>query len=79
MAKKIRKKPLGALTPGFKMSKEMTKTLEDLLPPDAHSKANGKLHISMTNMSTKKNEIVSDFGSRQELIQVDIFALYLSL
>ncbi|KAK7091009.1 hypothetical protein V1264_010729 [Littorina saxatilis] len=69
VAKAIRRKPLGALTPGFHLSKELVKLLERILPLDAHQAANGRLHISLTDIKSKQNEVVSDFASRAELIE----------
>lgn len=69
MAKSIRKKPLGALTPGFQISKELTKTLDAVLPPNAHETARDRLYISLTNVATQKNELLSQFNTRFELIE----------
>ena len=70
MAKGIRRKPLGALTPGYRIANDLENLLDRLLPPNAHEIARGKLHVSLTDVKTKQNEVVSEFSSRQELIQV---------
>ena len=70
MAKGIRRKPLGALTPGYRIANDLQNLLDRLLPPNAHEIARGKLHVSLTDVKTKQNEVVSEFASRQELIQV---------
>lgn len=72
LAKEIRKKPLGALTPGYSFTRSLRYMLDDILPEDAHEIAQGKLYVSLTNAETKKNEMMSDFKSRDELIEVSI-------
>jgi hypothetical protein len=44
--------------------------LERTLPPDAHILCTGKLFISMTRARDYKNVIVSEYDTREELIQV---------
>ncbi|XP_029161646.1 patatin-like phospholipase domain-containing protein 2 [Nylanderia fulva] len=58
--------------------------LQKLLPDDAHIRVNGKLHISLTRVYDMKNVIISQFDSREDLIQallatsfVPIFSGYL--
>lgn len=41
-----------------------------ILPEDAHVRVNGKLHISLTRVYDRQNVIVSQFNTREELIQV---------
>lgn len=69
LAKKIRRKPLGALTPGFQLTKQVAKLLDKVLPPDAHELARGRLHVSLTRAKTHKNEVITDFDTREELIE----------
>ncbi|XP_077991575.1 patatin-like phospholipase domain-containing protein 4 [Glandiceps talaboti] len=69
MAKETRSKTLGALTPGFNLSSKLHDLLDDLLPPDAHQLASNKLHISVTSLHGKKNRLISNFDTREELIQ----------
>lgn len=73
LAKEIRRKPLGALTPGFSFTRSLRVMLEEILPEDAHEVASGKLYVSLTNAQTKKNELMSDFKSKDELIEVNIY------
>ena len=70
MAKRVRRKALGALTPGYRLASDLENLLDRLLPLDAHEVARGKLHVSLTDVKTKLNHVVSDFDSRQELIEV---------
>jgi hypothetical protein len=41
-----------------------------VLPDDAHLRVNGKLHISLTRVYDGRNVMVSQFGSREDLVQV---------
>lgn len=71
MAADVRRRVLGALTPGFHVLEPLKTLLEDTLPPDAHVRASGRLYISVTNVNPKKdNVLVSTYNSRQELIEV---------
>lgn len=44
--------------------------LFQFLPDDAHIRVNGKLHISLTRVYDGKNVIVSQFNSKEDLLQV---------
>lgn len=69
LAEDIRKKPLGAMTPGYNLLLPLRGFLEEHLPPDAHTICSDALYISMTNAQTKKNEIACQYSSREELVQ----------
>uniref|UniRef100_A0A8C3AR88 PNPLA domain-containing protein n=1 Tax=Cyclopterus lumpus TaxID=8103 RepID=A0A8C3AR88_CYCLU len=43
--------------------------LLEKLPADAHLRASGKLCVSLTRLSDRQNVLVSEFDSREELIQ----------
>ncbi|XP_061426172.1 patatin-like phospholipase domain-containing protein 4 isoform X2 [Lethenteron reissneri] len=44
--------------------------IESILPSDAHERAEGRLHVSITSARTRRNRLVSHFSSRDELMQV---------
>lgn len=44
--------------------------LNKVLPDNAHNLCTGKLKISLTRVGDGKNVIVSDFHTKEELIQV---------
>ncbi|XP_070538331.1 patatin-like phospholipase domain-containing protein 4 [Ptychodera flava] len=69
MAKETRSKPLGALTPGFNLSAKLRGWIEKFLPPNAHELATDKVFISVTCLRGKKNELVSTYETREDLIQ----------
>ncbi|XP_076435579.1 patatin-like phospholipase domain-containing protein 4 isoform X2 [Babylonia areolata] len=70
MARRIRSKPLGAFTPGYQVTDDVDSLLNEMLPPQAHKLAEGRLFVSLTNVPSGHNEVVSRFDSRQDLIQV---------
>lgn len=69
LAEEISSKKLGALTPGFSLLTPLKTFLETMIPEDAYKKATDKLYLSLTNVGTNKNEIVSKYSSNEELIQ----------
>ncbi|XP_071838373.1 patatin-like phospholipase domain-containing protein 4 isoform X2 [Apostichopus japonicus] len=69
MIEGTRKKLLGVFSPSFKLSEILHDQLEEHLPKNAHELANGNLYISVTNCTSFKNEIITEFASREELIE----------
>lgn len=69
---------LGPLNPTVKFREAMRKNFENMLPRDAHKIVSGKLFISCTCISSRENVIISDFNTRNELINVSCF-LYILL
>ncbi|KAG7522073.1 patatin-like phospholipase domain-containing protein 2 [Solea senegalensis] len=70
MAKEARRHTLGVFHPTFSLLRRVRVFLLEKLPADAHLRASGKLCVSLTRMSDGKNVLVSEFDSREELIQV---------
>ncbi|VEN48457.1 unnamed protein product [Callosobruchus maculatus] len=64
-----RKRSLGAFSPSFNINRLLLENLEKFLPDDAHIRCSGKLHVSLTRVHDGKNVVISDFDSREELIQ----------
>ena len=71
MAIQARSRTLGPFHPTFDINKLITDALERVLPEDAHKRLNGRLHISVTRLSDNKNVILTQFDSKQDLIQVN--------
>ncbi|XP_070827782.1 patatin-like phospholipase domain-containing protein 2 [Chaetodon trifascialis] len=69
MAKEARKHKLGPLHPAYNLLQIVKDSLLASLPEDAHIRASGKLSVSLTRVSDRKNILVSEFASREELIQ----------
>ncbi|XP_029909205.1 patatin-like phospholipase domain-containing protein 2 [Myripristis murdjan] len=70
IAKEARKCKLGVFHPGFNLLQIVQHSLLVNLPEDAHVRASGRLCVSLTRVSDGKNVLVSEFDSREELIQV---------
>ncbi|KAM9352304.1 patatin-like phospholipase domain-containing protein 2 [Symphorus nematophorus] len=69
MAKEARKHKLGPLHPAYDLLQMVKDSLVRSLPEDAHVRASGKLCVSLTRVFDGKNVLVSEFDSREELIQ----------
>uniref|UniRef100_A0A3B3TC42 triacylglycerol lipase n=1 Tax=Paramormyrops kingsleyae TaxID=1676925 RepID=A0A3B3TC42_9TELE len=69
LAREARKRSLGPLHPSFKCSKVIRAGLERDMPADAHRRASGRLCVSLTRVSDGENVLVSQFDTREELIQ----------
>lgn len=70
VAKEARKRNLGPLHPSFNLVKVLKSGLNRDLSCDAHILASGRLCVSLTRVSDGENVLVSDFSSKEELIQV---------
>ncbi|XP_028304447.1 patatin-like phospholipase domain-containing protein 2 isoform X2 [Gouania willdenowi] len=77
MAKEARKHKLGPLHPAFNLLQMVKDTLQRHLPHDAHLRASGKLCVSLTRVPDGKNVLVSEFNSRDELIQALICSCFI--
>ncbi|XP_026221615.1 patatin-like phospholipase domain-containing protein 2 [Anabas testudineus] len=69
MSKEARKSRLGPLHPAYNLLQNVQDSLLGNLPDDAHVRVSGKLCVSLTRVSDGKNVLVSEFDSREELIQ----------
>ncbi|XP_068218686.1 patatin-like phospholipase domain-containing protein 2 isoform X4 [Palaemon carinicauda] len=71
-ATEARSRTLGPFSPTFNVEKLLREGLFSVLPDDAHKIVSGKLFISVTRVSDGKNILLSQFDSREELIQVNL-------
>ncbi|KAM7397130.1 hypothetical protein PAMP_020127 [Pampus punctatissimus] len=79
MAKEARKHKLGPLHPAYNLLQIVKDSLLGSLPEDAHVRASGKLCVSLTRVSDGKNVLVSEFDSREELIQALVCSCFVPL
>ncbi|XP_040838978.1 omega-hydroxyceramide transacylase [Ochotona curzoniae] len=70
----VKKSFLGPLSPSCKMVQMMRQFLYRVLPEDSYKAANGKLHVSLTRFTDGECVVVSEYTSKEELIE----ALYCS-
>lgn len=66
----VKKFFLGPLSPSCKMVQMMRQFLYDVLPEDSYKFATGKLHVSLTRVTDGENVVVSEYRSKEELIEV---------
>ncbi|XP_029801169.1 patatin-like phospholipase domain-containing protein 1 isoform X1 [Suricata suricatta] len=70
----VKKSFLGPLSPSCKMVQMMRQFLYNVLPEDSYKAATGKLHVSLTRFTDGESVVVSEYTSKEELIE----ALYCS-
>ena len=70
LTNEARKHPLGPFNPQFDLVGNVRKGLELHLPSNSHKVASGRLFISVTSLKERKNVIISEFDSKEDLIQV---------
>lgn len=67
----------GALNRDFDLMDVVKKDLQAVLPENAHELCTGKLRISLTRFCDMKNIIISEFKSKDELIQAIICSCFI--
>uniref|UniRef100_A0A665UBE8 triacylglycerol lipase n=1 Tax=Echeneis naucrates TaxID=173247 RepID=A0A665UBE8_ECHNA len=77
VAKEARKRFLGPMHPSFNLVKIVRYMLHRTLPADSHHRANGRLGISLTRVTDGENVLVSNFNSKQELVQACVCSAYI--
>ncbi|KAH7969159.1 hypothetical protein HPB52_015188 [Rhipicephalus sanguineus] len=69
VAVRARQRALGPLHPGFDINGIIHDGLCKLLPENAHKMCSGRLHVSLTRVSDGKNVLLSQFESREHLVE----------
>ncbi|KAG8192376.1 hypothetical protein JTE90_029103 [Oedothorax gibbosus] len=77
VAVKARSQTLGPLSPRFDLNTLLKERLENALPVDAHNRCSGRLFISVTRWTDKKNVLLSQFNTREELIQAILCSCFI--
>lgn len=72
-----RRHSLGPFSPSFNIQNCLLEGLERHLPYDAHKRVNGRLHVSLTRVYDGKNVIISQFNSRDEVLQALLCACFI--
>lgn len=68
-ASKARSNTLGPLHPRFDINQVLLDGLKRVLPHNAHEIVSGRLFVSLTRVSDRQNVVVSEFTSKEDLIQ----------
>ena len=63
---------LGPFSPSFNIQNVLLEGMQKYIPHNAHRIVSGKLHISLTRVYDGKNVIVSEFPTRDDLLQVSL-------
>ncbi|NXG52443.1 PLPL1 protein, partial [Psilopogon haemacephalus] len=79
MAKEVRKTMLGPLSPRCSLLADIKAVLQRMLPEDSYRLASGRLHISLTRVADGQNVMVSEFSSKEELIQALLCSCFLPI
>lgn len=66
---------LGPFSPSFNIQNVLLEGMQKYLPLDVHKIVSGKLHISLTRVYDGENVIVSEFATREDLLQVCVISL----
>uniref|UniRef100_A0A915AVN0 triacylglycerol lipase n=1 Tax=Parascaris univalens TaxID=6257 RepID=A0A915AVN0_PARUN len=72
-----RSRALGALHPAFNLIEVVRANLDATLPVNAHELCTGRLQISLTRERDRKNVIVSEFKTKEELIQAILCSCFI--
>ena len=72
IATEARSRALGPLHPSFNIIGKLRDGLENFLPENAHKISSGRLFVSLTRVSDRKNVLVSQFDSKEDLIQASM-------
>ncbi|XP_068774170.1 omega-hydroxyceramide transacylase isoform X2 [Struthio camelus] len=78
-AKEVRKTILGPLSPRCSLLANIKAVLQRMLPENSHQVASGRLHISLTRVVDGQNVMVSEFSSKEELIQALLCSCFLPI
>ncbi|XP_072597140.1 patatin-like phospholipase domain-containing protein 5 isoform X2 [Vulpes vulpes] len=76
MVKHLEQLSLGIFHPAFAPIEHIRQQLQESLPPNIHILASQRLGISMTRWSDGRNFIVTNFATRNEVIQALICTVY---
>lgn len=77
VSKEARKRFLGPLHPSFNLVKIIRACLYKTLPENGHEVASGRLGISLTRVSDGENVILTEFNSKEELIQACVCSTFI--
>jgi hypothetical protein len=77
MRVQARSTTLGVLHPRLDLMKIVHEHLNDMLPHNAHEICTRRLYVSLTRFADGRNVVISDFASKEELIQVSTLTVAL--
>nr|XP_020738697.1 patatin-like phospholipase domain-containing protein 5 isoform X2 [Odocoileus virginianus texanus] len=76
MVKQVEQLSLGIFHPAFMPIETIRQDLQDWLPADVHILASQRLGISLTHWPNGENVVVTDFATRDEVIEALVCSVY---
>ena len=71
-----RSRNIGIFHPAFNLGRQLRTSLQRYLPDDIHRLISGKMYISLTRVSDGENVLVSDFESKDEVVDVSSLLIW---
>ncbi|CAI5777479.1 patatin-like phospholipase domain-containing protein 1 [Podarcis lilfordi] len=70
---------IGPLAPGCSVVRILQKRLHQILPENSHQMATGRLYVSLTRLVDGQNVVVSEYSSKEELIQALVCSCFIPI
>uniref|UniRef100_A0A8C6RA56 Acylglycerol transacylase n=2 Tax=Nannospalax galili TaxID=1026970 RepID=A0A8C6RA56_NANGA len=77
LVRKARSRNIGTLHPFFNLNKCIRDGLQETLPDNVHQLISGRICISLTRVSDGKNVLVSDFHSKDEVVDALVCSCFI--
>uniref|UniRef100_G1S0I9 Acylglycerol transacylase n=1 Tax=Nomascus leucogenys TaxID=61853 RepID=G1S0I9_NOMLE len=77
LVRKARSRNIGIFHPSFNLSKFLRQLLSNYLPANIHQLVSGKICVSLTRVSDGENVLVSDFRSKDEVVDALICSCFI--
>ncbi|XP_052604473.1 1-acylglycerol-3-phosphate O-acyltransferase PNPLA3 isoform X1 [Peromyscus californicus insignis] len=77
LVRKARRRNIGSLHPFFNINKCVRDGLQETLPDNVHQIISGKVYISLTRVSDGENVLVSDFHSKDEVVDALVCSCFI--
>lgn len=76
LVRSARSRNIGVLHPTFSLNREVRDGLQKHLPDNVHQLVSGKIVISLTRVADGENVLVSDFRSKDEVVDVSSLLIW---
>lgn len=77
LVRKARSRNIGIFHPSFNIGKFLRQDLYKYLPANVHQLISGKICVSLTRVSDGENVLVSDFQSKDEVVDVSSLLIWM--
>ncbi|XP_051016077.1 1-acylglycerol-3-phosphate O-acyltransferase PNPLA3 [Acomys russatus] len=79
LVRKARSRNIGTFHPFFNLNKCIRDGLQEVLPDNVHQIISGRVYISLTRVSDGENVLVSDFQSKDEVVDALVCSCFIPL